>query len=166
MDKIAQQIMKELLPAEKEVVPPPSGAKGPRNPVDHWSPAILLERGAYLRKMATYGDGSASETLKEYAGHSTMLSFRSRDGDAEVHQDFADLFYVLEGRAVMVTGGTVKGGHIVAPGEMRGIAIESGKRQEMKAGDLVHVPAGVPHQMLVSGEKTVTCFVVKIQEIQ
>jgi mannose-6-phosphate isomerase-like protein (cupin superfamily) len=166
MDKIAQQIMKELLPAEKEVAPPPAAAKGPRNPVDHWSPAILLERGAYLRKMATYGDGSASETLKEYPGHSTMLSFRSRDGDAEVHQDFADLFYVLEGRAVMVTGGTVKGARIVAPGEMRGVAIEGGTRQEMKAGDLVHVPAGLPHQMLVSGEKTVTCFVVKIQEIQ
>ncbi len=66
----------------------------------------------------------------------------------------------------MVTGGTVKGGRIVAPGEMRGVAIEGGKRQEMKAGDLVHVPAGVPHQMLVPGEKTVTCFVVKIQEIQ
>ena len=144
----------------------PASAKGPRNPVDHWSPAILLERSAYLHKMATYGDGSASETLKEYAGHSTMLSFRSRDGDAEVHQDFADLFYVLEGRAVMVTGGTVKGSRIVAPGEMRGVSIEGGARQEMKAGDLVHVPAGVPHQMLVSGEKTITCFVVKIQEIQ
>ena len=165
MEKIAQQILKELLPAEKEVAPPAS-AKAPRNSVDHWSPAILLERGAYLRKMAAYGDGSASETLKEYPGHCTMLSFRSRDGDAEVHQNFADLFFVLEGRAVMVTGGTVKGARITAPGEMRGVSIEGGTRQEMKAGDLVHVPAGLPHQMLVAGDKTIACFVVKIPEIQ
>jgi len=36
----------------------------------------------------------------------------------------------------------------------------------MKAGDLVHVPACLPHQMLVAGDKTITCFVVKIPEIQ
>ena len=31
-------------------------------------------------------------------------------------------------------------------------------------GDLAHVPAGVPHQMLVPGDNTFTAFVVKIQE--
>jgi mannose-6-phosphate isomerase-like protein (cupin superfamily) len=167
MDKISQEILKELLPVEKEVVPPPASAKAPRrSPIDHWSPAVLLERAHYLRKMAAYGDGSASETLKEYPGHCAMLSFRSRDGEAEVHQNFADMFYVLDGRATMVTGGTVTGARTVAPGEMRGASIEGGARQEMKAGDLVHVPACLPHQMLVAGDKTITCFVVKIPEIQ
>jgi quercetin dioxygenase-like cupin family protein len=47
---------------------------------------------------------------------------------------------------------------------MRGDSIEGGTRQELKAGDVAHVPAGLPHQMLVAGEKTVTCFVVKVQE--
>ena len=36
-------------------------------------------------------------------------------------------------------------------------------RQELRAGDVAHVPAGVPHQMLVSGEQTISCLVVKIQ---
>jgi mannose-6-phosphate isomerase-like protein (cupin superfamily) len=166
MDKISQEILKELLPAEKEVVPPASAKAPRRSPMDHWSPAVLLERAHYLRKMAAYGDGSASETLKEYPGHCAMLSFRSRDGEAEVHQNFADMFYVLDGRATMVTGGTVSGARTVAPGEMRGSSIEGGARQEMKAGDLVHVPAGLPHQMLVAGDKTIACFVVKIPEIQ
>jgi mannose-6-phosphate isomerase-like protein (cupin superfamily) len=115
--------------------------------------------------MATYGDGSASETLKEFPGHFTMLSVRNRDGEAEVHEHFADLFYVLDGRATMVTGGTVKAAKTVAPGETRGASIEGGSRQEMKAGDVVHVPAGLPHQMLVAGEKTICCFVIKIQEM-
>ena len=66
--------------------------KRPKNPVDHWSPAVLLERAAYLRKMAKHGDGSASETLKEFPQHCAMLSFRSRSGEAEVHERFADLF--------------------------------------------------------------------------
>jgi uncharacterized RmlC-like cupin family protein len=42
--------------------------------------------------------------------------------------------------------------------------VEGGARQELRAGDVAHVPAGVPHQMLVSGEQTISCLVVKIQE--
>jgi mannose-6-phosphate isomerase-like protein (cupin superfamily) len=125
---------------------------------------VLLERAAYLRKLAAHGDGSASETLKEYPRHCAMLSFRSRDGEAEVHQDFADVFYVLEGRAVLVTGGAVVGARSVGPGETRGSSVEGGARQELRAGDVAHVPAGVSHQMLVAGEQTITCLVMKVQE--
>jgi mannose-6-phosphate isomerase-like protein (cupin superfamily) len=124
----------------------------------------LLERAATLRKLAKHGDGAASETLREYPGHCAMLLFRSRDGAAEVHENFADVFYVLEGRATLVTGGTVAGATSIGPGEMRGSSIEGGVRQELRAGDVAHVPAGVPHQMLVAGEKTITCLVVKVQE--
>jgi mannose-6-phosphate isomerase-like protein (cupin superfamily) len=163
MDSFSAKILKEILPAEKEVVPPPRPA-GPRNPVDHWTSALLLERAAYLGKLAKHGNGSASETLKEYPQHCAMLSYRSRDGEAEVHQNFADIFYVLEGRATLVTGGTVAGAKSVGPGEMRGSSVEGGTRQQLRAGDVAHVPAGVPHQMLVSGEKPVACLVVKVQQ--
>ena len=88
--------------------------------MDHWSPAVLLERAAYLRKLAKHSDGSASETLKEYPQHCAMLSFRSRDGEAEVHERFADLFCVLAGKATLVTGGSVLAARTVAPGETRG----------------------------------------------
>jgi uncharacterized RmlC-like cupin family protein len=37
-------------------------------------------------------------------------------------------------------------------------------RQELRAGDVAHVPAALPHQMLVAGEQTVTCLVMKVQE--
>jgi mannose-6-phosphate isomerase-like protein (cupin superfamily) len=168
MDSFSNQILKELLPAEKEVVPPAPGPQVRRgNPVghsDHWSAAVLLERAAYLRKLAKLGDGSASETLKEYPQHCAMLLFRSRDGAAEVHENFADVFYVLDGRATLVTGGAVAGAARIGPGEMRGSSVEGGTRQELRTGDVAHVPAGVPHQMLVAGEKTVTCLVVKVQE--
>jgi mannose-6-phosphate isomerase-like protein (cupin superfamily) len=115
--------------------------------------------------MAKHGDGSASETLKEYPQHSTMLSFRSRDGEAEVHEKFADLFCVLAGKATLVTGGVVTGARTVAPGETRGLSIEGGARQTMRAGDFAHVPAGTPHQMLVKAEDTIACLVMKVREI-
>jgi mannose-6-phosphate isomerase-like protein (cupin superfamily) len=167
MDNVSKEIWKELLPAEREVIPRAGKARGGKDDPphsDHWSPAILLERAAYLRKLAKHGDGQASETLHEYPQHATMLSFRARDGVAELHENFADLFYVLDGRATLVTGGAVVGAETVGPGEIRGVSIEGGVRQELRAGDVAHVPAGVPHQMLVPGDKTFTSFVVKIQQ--
>jgi quercetin dioxygenase-like cupin family protein len=158
MDDLAAEILKRIDPE----IPGPRTVH--KNPVDHYSPAVLLERGAYLRKLAKHGDGSASEMLKEYPQHFTMLSFRSRDGEAEVHENHADLFYVLDGRATLVTGGTVAGARTVGPGETRGDAVEGGARQELRVGDVAHVPAGVPHQMLVANDKTVTCFVMKVVE--
>lgn len=158
---LSKEILKDV--ALEEIAPKAAHAN-PANPVDHWSPHILLERAAYLRKLAKLGDGSASETLREYPQHLAMLSFRSRNGEAEVHAEFADQFYVLAGAATLVTGGRVAGARTVGPGETRGDAIEGGSRQELRAGDVAHVPAGVPHQMLVSSEKTFTCFVLKIQQ--
>jgi len=103
MDKMAKEILKELLPAEKDVAPQAAraraGGKKPALHLDHWTAAVLLERAAYLHKLARQGDGSAGETLKEYPRHCAMLSFRSRDGEAEIHENFVDVFYVLEGRA-------------------------------------------------------------------
>jgi mannose-6-phosphate isomerase-like protein (cupin superfamily) len=167
MDDLSREIWKELLPAEREVIPRPVKATPRKDEpphADHWPHAILLERAAYLRKLAKAGDGQASETLKEYPQHATMLSFRARDGVAELHENFADLFVVLDGRATLVTGGTMMGAETIGPGEIRGASIEGGVRQELRAGDVAHVPAGVPHQMLVLGDKTFTAFVVKIEQ--
>lgn len=163
MDHLASQILKGI--ALEKISPKPTHS-GPRNPVDHWSPPVLLERGAYLKKMAKFGDGSASETLREYPQHLVILSFRSRDGEAEIHQDCASLFCVLAGTATLLTDGTLVRARTVEPGVMRGDSIEDGMRQELKAGDIAQVPAGVPHQMVVAGEKTVTCFVIKIKEAE
>jgi mannose-6-phosphate isomerase-like protein (cupin superfamily) len=165
LDDFSGDLWKELLAAEERAVPARKRESKDTLPrADHWPVAILLERAAYLRKLAKLGDGQASETLKEYPQHATMLSFRARDGVAEVHEEFADLFCVLDGRATLVTGGTVQGAETVGPGEIRGSSIEGGVRQELRAGDVAHVPAGVPHQMLVRGEQNFTSFVVKIQQ--
>ncbi len=159
MEQIAKGMLKDLKLSEIGPKPQKTG-----NPVDHWSPAVLLERAAVLRKMARHSDGSASETLREYPQHFVMLSFRSRSGEVEVHERFADLFVVLSGAATLLTGGTVAGARIVAPGETRGVSIEGGTSQSLRQGDIAHVPAGTPHQMLLKGDNTITCLVMKVQE--
>ncbi len=160
-----EELTEKILRAAAGEMPSPRPEPA-HNPVDHWTPGVLLERSAYLRKMAAQSNGAAGETLKEYPRHAAMLSFRSRDGEAEVHVHFADLFYVLAGAATLVTGGTVVKARTVGPGETRGDGIEGGRRQELRASDVAHIPAGEPHQMLVSSEKTFTAFVLKIQETE
>jgi mannose-6-phosphate isomerase-like protein (cupin superfamily) len=63
---------------------------------------------------------------------------------ASVHDKDAELFYMIDGTATLVTGGTlVEGTH--DGDNWRGKAIEGGKAQKMSKGDFMLVPAGVPH---------------------
>jgi mannose-6-phosphate isomerase-like protein (cupin superfamily) len=49
-----------------------------------------------------------------------------------------------------------------APHEIRGPSVRGGEKRALAAGDIVHIPAKVPHQMLVENGKEITYFVVKI----
>jgi mannose-6-phosphate isomerase-like protein (cupin superfamily) len=161
MEGLPENLLRAVM--GEELAPP---KKKRHDPAQHWTPAVLLERAAYLRKLARAGDGSASETIGEFPQHAAMLSFRARSGEVEVHDEWADLFVVLAGAATLVVGGSVIGARVIGPGETRGDAIEGGMRQELSAGDVVHVPAGTPHQFLLAGEKTVTSLVMKIKEVE
>jgi len=140
------------------------GAQAQTMQSDHWSKAQLLERAKHLHEQAAKGDGSASETLEKYPHHYTMLAFRQKSGGGELHQNFADMFVILDGHATVVTGGSVVDQKTVSEGEIRGKSVEGGTRQEVRAGDVVHIPAGMPHQTLVTDGDTVTYFVVKAEQ--
>jgi mannose-6-phosphate isomerase-like protein (cupin superfamily) len=63
---------------------------------------------------------------------------------ASVHDKDAELFYMIDGTATLVTGGKLVEG--TKDGDnWRGKAIEGGKAQKMSKGDFMLVPAGVPH---------------------
>ncbi len=65
--------------------------------------------------------------------------------DVEVHVKEADLFYVIDGTATQVLGGTVVGGKDTGPGQIRGSKIDGGQTYHLAKGDVMWVPAGVPH---------------------
>lgn len=140
------------------------GANAQAMKTDHWSKTELLERAKHLQEMATRGDGSASETLEKYPHHYTMLAYRRSSGGGELHQHFADVFYILDGHATVETGGQLVDQKTTAPGEIRGKSVAGGTRQEVRAGDVVHIPAGMPHQMLLSDGDSITYFVIKVEE--
>jgi len=76
---------------------------------------------------------------------SITVAHRAEPGMVEVHDKETDTFYVLDGSATIVTGGTMVGGSITGPGQHRGTGITGGQAQRLAKGDVMVIPAGVPH---------------------
>lgn len=73
-------------------------------------------------------------------------SRREKPGQAELHERDADVIYVLEGTATLVTGGEVVDGQNIAPDEIRGTHITGGETRKLAKGDVIIVPHRTPHQ--------------------
>lgn len=66
---------------------------------------------------------------------------------ASLHEAQAELFYVIDGSATLLTGGT-----LIAPTRngtnLQGTGIEGGTRNVFNKGDFLMVPSGVAHQFV------------------
>lgn len=98
--------------------------------------------------------------LIEVDGYKVHASRREGPGMAEVHDWETDVVYVLEGSATVVTGGTVVDPKVTEPGQVRGPVIQGGESRRIAKGDVVVIPAGVPH-WFKEVEGPLTYFVVK-----
>jgi glc operon protein GlcG len=72
-------------------------------------------------------------------------SRREKPGMAEIHTKDADIVYILDGTATLITGGTAVDAKVTEPDELRGSSISGGESHPLKKGDVIIVPAGVPH---------------------
>lgn len=98
------------------------------------------------------------------AGAYTVIALRrTADGEAEVHAEWDDVMMIQEGAATLLSGGAVSGARQTAPGELRGGRIDGGTRRAVAPGDVVTVPAGVPHQLLVAPGGSISYLVVKVR---
>jgi mannose-6-phosphate isomerase-like protein (cupin superfamily) len=131
--------------------------------VDHYTPEALQERAGELKLKAS--DGAASETLQKYGVDFTMLSYRSKDGGAELHEKFADIFVIVDGSATLLTGGEIIDRSAAGPGEVRGTSVRNGKPTPLAKGDIVHISPNTPHQLLIPKDGSLTYFVVKVKEV-
>jgi quercetin dioxygenase-like cupin family protein/beta-galactosidase beta subunit len=93
------------------------------------------------------------------------MSFRAKSaGGPEMHNNWADLYYIIDGEVLHHTGGTLEGGTERNPGsgEFGGGKIAGAKVVKLAAGDIASSAAGVPHYWEVEPGKTVTYMTVKI----
>jgi uncharacterized protein GlcG (DUF336 family)/mannose-6-phosphate isomerase-like protein (cupin superfamily) len=111
------------------------------------------ETAAALRPVTYFPKNDVDEgfakgsVLFDGAGRNYMVhaSRREAPGMVEVHTKDTDILYVLQGRATVVTGGTMVDRNNIAPGEIRGREISGGETRKLAPGDAMIIPNGVPH---------------------
>ena len=83
--------------------------------------------------------------LAQGSDFSASVARRAGPGQVEVHEKETDIFYITEGDATFVTGGTMVGGKLSRPGQWLGTDIQGGVTHHLTKGDIITIPAGVPH---------------------
>jgi len=126
-----------------------------------WKAAELKQRDAALSgKIGP--DHSARETLADYEHHRFRLLYRDADGNPEQHDSIIDVVIVQSGEGTLVVGGTMIGKRAGGgAGEYIGTSLEGGERRVLGAGDVVHIPAAIPHSFLVPKGQHLTYVLVK-----
>ncbi|HKS95257.1 MAG TPA: cupin domain-containing protein [Terriglobia bacterium] len=94
--------------------------------------------------------------------YAILCGRRDRPGEVETHALDTDVFYVVEGSATFVTGGTAIDSKTSAPNEMRGARIDGGETRTLSKGDVLVIPKGMPH-WFKAVEPGFLYFVVKIR---
>lgn len=102
-------------------------------------------------------------TLEQRDDHASIMVRRTESSGPELHEAFDDVYMVQEGAAVLVYGGTYDGAQATEPGELRGGTITGGTQQALAAGDVVVVPASVPHQVVIEPGGSIIYHVVKVR---
>ena len=135
-----------------------------RSGFEHWTAAELQTfNKTLMEKAAVDAHHSASKTISDYPNDLFMLAHREADGQAELHETQADVFVVESGTATLVVGGKMPDTETTAPHEKRSGPIQGGMRVKLSAGDIVRIPANMPHQLVLDGAKQFTYFVIKIK---
>jgi len=118
-------------------------------------------------KVTIVPNADVSEAFKKGVGFVESSEFkinagrRDAAGGAEVHGRDTDIFYILEGSAVFVTGGKVDDAKTTAPNEIRGKSITGGESHTVSKGDVIVVPRGLPHWFKEVPQVPLLYFVVK-----
>jgi mannose-6-phosphate isomerase-like protein (cupin superfamily) len=98
----------------------------------------------------------------DFGDHILSISHREEDGRAELHQIKADVMVIQTGTATLVTGGEVIDPKPTAPNEIQGSGIKGGVKRSVGPGDVIEIPAGVPHQFFLAHGTQITYFLVKV----
>ncbi len=126
-----------------------------------WRASDLARHDAALSKNVG-PDHSSRETLADYKSHRFRMLYRDTDGNPEQHDAIIDIVLVQSGEGTLQLGGTMAGRLTTGPGESVGTRLDGGERHALGAGDIVHIPAGIPHSFLVPAGKHFTYVLLKI----
>ncbi len=128
-----------------------------------WSNADLNAIKSKLTQNVN-ADNYALETFGQFGNHNVLMVYREASGPSETHAEWTDFYVVQSGTATLLVGGTVTNPRDDAPGEVRGTGVDGARKVELKAGDVVNIPPGTAHQVVVAAGKPITYLIVKVKK--
>jgi mannose-6-phosphate isomerase-like protein (cupin superfamily) len=100
------------------------------------------------------GQAIVTQRILQLAPYNANLEYRASVGPASVHEKEAEMFYVIEGSATMITGGRLVG-ETRNGDNLSGTAVEDGVSRQIAKGDFIIVPENTPHWFSVIKETLV-----------
>ncbi len=139
-----------------------AGAAAARTLMQGMAGAALSHKVTFIDSQMVAAGFQKGVVLVNTGNYMVHASHREMDGVAEIHTLDTDLIYMLEGAATLVTGGNVPDQKVVEPNELRGAKIVGGEGRRIQKGDVIVVPAGVPH-MFTDVQGPLNYYVVKVR---
>lgn len=129
----------------------PPSATAQASPADAASASEIRIRTEVLA--ARMGKSSfAYEPLVVDGATVAALEYWKAPGKPAVHPDSAEYAIVVEGAGTLVSGGTMVAARTINPGLVEGERIEGGTFRALGPGDVMLIPAGVPHWFGIEGK--------------
>ena len=128
------------LPAQQPAAQPAQSAG--RTMVSAADVTALIAKAKVDRKE---GQALLAQSMIQLPPYNVSLEYRSAVANAAVHDREAELFYVVDGSAMLVTGGKLKDEKRTNAENSNGSGIEGGVSRHVAKGDFVMVPEGTPH---------------------
>ena len=104
--------------------------------------AAMIEKAKKERKP---DQPNYSQSILQLAPYRVRLEYRALVDTSSVHEAEAEIYYVIEGSAVLVTGGKLTGEKRNDQMNLSGSGIDGGTTQKVAKGDFVIVPENTPH---------------------
>jgi uncharacterized protein GlcG (DUF336 family)/mannose-6-phosphate isomerase-like protein (cupin superfamily) len=105
-------------------------------------PSVLFFDAKQVNTSFSTGSVLLDGSDRHYMVHTSR---RDKPGLAEIHALDTDIIYVVQGSAMLVTGGTAVDAKETEPNEMRGSRIEGGVTRQLSKGEVIIVPNNTPH---------------------
>jgi mannose-6-phosphate isomerase-like protein (cupin superfamily) len=132
-----------------------SQARQPSTAVRPWV-VKTKQQVSDIEKNLDKQSGNKNEDIVPAAGTQMRVAVfhdEKRENDLnELHDNSDDIYYVLDGEATLMLGGTLVEPNEISPGEWRAKTATGGEEVKIKKGDLIVVPRGTRHQRTVKGD--------------
>ena len=125
------------------------------DPTAFASGAEVTAQVAAIAKAMKPGQGFAWQPLVRDGETVAALEYWKTPGKPAVHPDQAEYAIVIAGAGTLISGGTLEAAKPVKPDLTEGDRIVGGTTRKVHPGDVMLIPAGVPHWFGITGGRLV-----------